>query len=193
MPPHVPGGRGAAGTGERVKIATVIRQVPDAEARIRASAGQVDLEGTTFILDGMDEYGVEEAVRLREGGLDAEIIVFAVGPARTEEAVLTALGMGADRAVFVETDDSPDVLAEAELLAELIRAEGAELVLTGGKQADRDTAALGAALAELLGWPLSDWTTALGIEGGTLRTRHDTDEGTRELTMPLPAVVTTQQ
>lgn len=176
-----------------MKIAAVIRQVPDAEARIRTADGQVDLDGVTFILDGMDEYGAEEAVRLREKGLDAEIIAFAVGPERTEEAVLTALGMGADRAVFVETEEEPDVIAEARVLADLIREEGVELVLTGGKQADRDTAALGAALAELLGWPLSDWTTELEVADGTIRTRHDTDDGTRELSMPLPAVVTTQQ
>lgn len=176
-----------------MKIATVIRHVPDAEASIRVADGRVDLDGVTFILDGMDEYGTEEAVRLREAGAEAEIIVFAVGPARTEDAIRTALGMGADRAVFLETDAEPDVLAEARLLADLIREEDVDLVFTGGKQADRDTSALGAALAELLGWPLSDWTTSLELEDGTVRTRHDTDDGTRELVLPLPAVVTTQQ
>src|SRR5690554_402039 len=122
-----------------MKIATIIRQVPDAEARVRASAGKVDLEGAQFILDGMDEYGTEEALRLREGGLDAEVIVFAVGPARTEEAVRTALAMGADRAMFVETDERLDVIAMARLLAGLLRDEGVELALLGGKQADWDS------------------------------------------------------
>ncbi len=176
-----------------MKIATIIRQVPDAEARVRASAGKVDLEGAQFILDGMDEYGTEEALRLREGGLDAEIIVFAVGPSRTEEAVRTALAMGADRAVFVETDGQLDVIAHARLLAGLLQEEGVELALLGGKQADWDSAGLGAALAEVLDWPLSDWTTSLELAGGQLTTRHDTDDGSEQLTMPLPAVVTTQQ
>lgn len=176
-----------------MKIASIVRQVPDAEARVRAGGGRVDLEGAQFILDGMDEYGTEEALKLREGGLDAEIIVYAAGPARSEEAVRTALAMGADRAVFVETDEALDVLAQARVLAELIRADGIDLALVGGKQADWDSAGLGAALAETLGWPLSDWTTSVSIDGQTLTTRHDSDDGTEELTMPLPAVVTTQQ
>lgn len=178
-----------------MKIATIVRQVPDAEARVRAAGGKVDLDGAAFILDGMDEYGTEEALRLREGGLDAEVIVFAVGPARTEEAVRTALAMGADRAVFVETgaDENLDVLAQAALLAGLLRQEGVELAFVGGKQADWDSAALGAALAAELDWPLSDWTTQLNLNGRELTTRHDTDDGSEQLTMQLPAVVTTQQ
>lgn len=178
-----------------MKIATIVRQVPDAEARVRAAGGKVDLDGAAFILDGMDEYGTEEALRLREGGLDAEVIVFAVGPARTEEAVRTALAMGADRAVFVETgaDENLDVLAQAALLAGLLRQEGVELAFVGGKQADWDSAALGAALAAELDWLLSDWTTQLNLNGRELTTRHDTDDGSEQLTMQLPAVVTTQQ
>ena len=178
-----------------MKIATIVRQVPDAEARVRAAGGKVDLDGAAFILDGMDEYGTEEALRLREGGLDAEVIVFAVGPARTEEAVRTALAMGADRAVFVETgaDGNLDVLAQAALLAGLLKQEGVELAFVGGKQADWDSAALCAALAAELDWPLSDWTTQLNLNGRELTTRHDTDDGSEQLTMQLPAIVTTQQ
>ncbi len=176
-----------------MKIASIVRQVPDAEARVRASGGKVDLDGVQFILDGMDEYGIEEALRLREGGADAEVIVYAVGPSRTEEAVRTALAMGGDRAVFVETDEPLDVIAEARVLAGLLREDGIDLALVGGKQADWDSAGLGAALAEVLGWPLSDWTTSLSLDGQSITTRHDTDDGSEQLTMPLPAVVTTQQ
>ena len=176
-----------------MKIATVIRQVPDAEARISAAGGTVDLQGVQFILDGMDEYGVEEALKLREAGADAEVVVFAVGPARSEEALRTALAMGADRAVLVETDEQHDMLAQARLLAGLIRQEQVDLLLLGGKQADWDSAGLGAALAELLGWPLSDWTTSLTLRETGIITRHDTDDGSEQLELPLPAVVTTQQ
>lgn len=176
-----------------MKIATVIRQVPDAEARVRAAGGTVDLQGVQFILDGMDEYGVEEALKLREAGADAEVIVFALGPARTEEALRTALAMGADRAVLVETDGQHDLLAQARVLAGLLKEEQVDLLLLGGKQADWDSAGLGAALAELLGWPLSDWTTSLTLQDGGIVTRHDTDDGSEQLELPLPAVVTTQQ
>ncbi len=176
-----------------MKIVTILKQVPDAEARIRTSEGGVDLSGVTFIIDGMDEYGVEQALRIREGGVDAEVVAVALGPQRFEEAVRTALAMGADRAVHVETDAALDPIAQAGVLAQIVRDEGADLVLAGGKQADWDSAALGAAVAEALGWPLSDWTTSLEVGDGEIRTGHDTDDGSEALTLPLPAVVTTQQ
>lgn len=176
-----------------MKIVSIIRQVPDVEARISAGPGGVDLSGVAFILDGMDEYGVEEALRLREGGLDADVSVLALGPDRFQDALRTALAMGADEATLVAADEALDPLAQARVLAGLIRQQGAELVLLGGKQADWDSAALGAALAEELGWPLADWTTSLEVQDGTITVRHDTDAGSEQLTMPLPAVVTTQQ
>lgn len=176
-----------------MKIVTILKQVPDAEARIRVSAGAVDLQGVTFVIDGMDEYGVEQALRIREGGTDAEIVALALGPKRFEEAIRTALAMGVDRAVHIETDDALDPIAQAEALASVIREEGAELVFAGGKEADWDSSALGPAVAEALGWPHSDWTTDLEIEDGRLEVRHDTDEGSETLAVPLPAVITTQQ
>lgn len=176
-----------------MKIVTILKQVPDAEARVRTNADEVDLDGVTFVIDGMDEYGVEEALRIRESGVDAEITALALGPQRFEEALRTALAMGADRAVHIETDSALDAVSQAQLLARAVREEAADLVLVGGKEADWDSAALGAAVAEALGWPHSDWTTSLAITGSTLTTRHDNDDGSEELSLPLPAVVTTQQ
>ncbi len=176
-----------------MKIVSIIRQVPDAEARIRAAGDQVDLSGVSFILDGMDEYGVEEALRLREAGVASHVTVMAVGPARSEDAVRTALAMGADDAILLETGDDPDPLTTARALAGPIRESGASLVFTGGKQADWDSAALGAALAELLGWNYSDWTTSVTVEGDRVSVRHDTDSGSERLDFSLPAVITTQQ
>src|SRR5690554_3010232 len=141
----------------------------------------------------MDEYGVEEAIRLREAGNDVEIVALALGPGRYEEAIGTALALGADRAVHVETDVDLDPISQARVLAEVVKEEGAEMVLVGGKQADWDSAALGPALAEHLGWPHSDWTTSLELAGAKLKVEHDVDDGTEELTLTLPAVVTTQQ
>jgi electron transfer flavoprotein beta subunit len=74
-----------------MKIVTILKQVPAAEARIRVASGEVDLQGLTFVIDGMDEYGVGEALRVRETGGDAEIVAMALGPKRFEEAVRTAL------------------------------------------------------------------------------------------------------
>lgn len=176
-----------------MKVLTIIKQVPDAEARIRAVDGRVDLTGVTFVIDGMDEYGVEEAIRLREAGNDVEVVAVALGPARFEDALRTALALGADRAVHIETDAHLDPITQARILGEVVKAEGADLVFAGGKQADWDSAALGPALAEVLDWPHSDWTTALTLKGGRLEVTHDTDDGHEVLDLPLPAVVTTQQ
>lgn len=176
-----------------MKIVTVIRQVPDAEARVRVEDGQVALSGAAWVIDGMDEYGVEQALRMRDDGLDAEIVALALGPERTEEALRTALAMGADRARLLTHQGDLDPLSTAVRLADAVRDENADLVLVGGRQADWDSAALAPALAEALGWPLSDWTTELRLEGGVLHTVHDADVGTERLRASLPAVVSTQQ
>ncbi len=176
-----------------MKIISILKQVPDAEARIRATPEGIDLDNVTFVIDGMDEYGVEQALRIREGGEDAEIVALALGPQRFEEAIRTALAMGADRAVHVETDEALDAIAQAKVLAGVIRDEGADLVFVGGKEADWDSAALGPAVAEALGWPHSDWTTKLELSSDKATVTHDADDGSETLTLPLPAVVTTQQ
>lgn len=176
-----------------MKIVAILKQVPDAEARLRPGQGGVDLTGVTFVIDGMDEYGVEQALRVREGGVEAEVVALALGPHRYEEAMRTALAMGVDRAIHVETDDYLDPVSQARMLAKVVADEEADLVFVGGRQADWDSSALGPALAEVLGWPHSDWTTRVDLEGDQLSVTHDSDEGSEDLRLPLPAVVTTQQ
>lgn len=177
-----------------MNILTLVRQVPDAEARVKVGGGQVDLEGTTLVVDGMDEYGVEEALRLRESGANVEqIIALSVGPQRNEDALRTVLAMGADRAIHVETDEKLDAVSLSKIVAEVARAEEASLILVGGQEADWDSQALGAASAERLGWPQLTWTNELKLEGDTLTGRHDVDEGNESFSAALPAVVTTQQ
>ena len=176
-----------------MKIVSILKQVPDAEARIRSTADGIDLEGVTYVIDGMDEYGVEQALRIREGGEDAEVVALALGPQRFEEAIRTALAMGADRAIHVETDAPLDPVAQAKVLAGIIEEEAPDLVFVGGKEADWDSAALGPAVAEALGWAHSDWTTQLELSGEQASVTHDSDDGSETLTLPLPAVITTQQ
>ena len=176
-----------------MKIISILKQVPDAEARIKAGSSGVELDGVTFVIDGMDEYGVEQALRLREGGQDADIVALALGPQRFEEAIRTALAMGADRAIHVETAETLDPISQAKIIAKIVEDEGADIVFVGGKEADWDSAALGPAVAEKLGWAHSDWTTEMEISGDSLKVTHDADDGSESLTLPLPAVITTQQ
>ncbi|GEM86732.1 electron transfer flavoprotein subunit beta/FixA family protein [Meiothermus granaticius] len=176
-----------------MKFIAVLRQVPDNEAKLKIEGGQVSLGGVTLILDGMDEWAVEEVIRLKEahGG---EAVVMALGPERFEEALRTALAMGADRAVHLVAEGYVDPISQAQHLAETIREEAPTLVFTGGQQADWDSQALGPALAEALGWPVVTWTTQLELEGETqAKAKHDLDEGAELVRVPLPAVFTSQQ
>ncbi len=148
----------------------------------------------------MDEYGVEQALRLREVGAFSEIIVLAVGPDRIQDALRTALAMGADRAIHVVAADLPgslglplDPLALSKVVAQVAREEKVELILTGGQQADWDSHALGAATAERLGWPQATWTHKLEIDGNSATGTHDVDSGSVSFRVALPLVVTTQQ
>ena len=175
-----------------MKFVAVIRQVPDGESKLRIQGDRVDLSGATMILDQMDEYAVEEAIRLKErhGG---EAVVVGFGPERTEAAIRTALAMGMDRGVHVVYEGFADPVAVAEALVEVLKEEAPTLVLTGGQQADWDSQALGGALAEALGVPVVAWTTALELEGDTAKAKHDLDEGAEWVRVRLPAVFTTQQ
>ncbi len=176
-----------------MRIVTLIRQVLDAEESVRIRDGAVDLANSKLVMDTMDEYGLEEALRIRESGVEAEVIALGIGPARLREALRTALAMGADRAIQVETDMVLDAIALSKVVAQVVQQENAELVLCGGQQADWDSQALGAATAERLNWPQITWTSALVVKEGVLTGSHDVDEGSEEFSVALPAVVTTQQ
>ncbi|MFN4252383.1 electron transfer flavoprotein subunit beta/FixA family protein [Deinococcus sp.] len=177
-----------------MNILTLVRQVPDAEARVKISGQSVDLEGATLVIDGMDEYGVEEALRLRESGAPVEqIIALAVGPKKVEDALRTSLAMGVDRAIHIETDEKFDAVTLSRVVAQVAQAENVTLILVGGQEADWDSQALGAASAERLGWPQLTWTNELKLDGDTLTGRHDVDDGNESFSATLPAVVTTQQ
>jgi electron transfer flavoprotein beta subunit len=176
-----------------MRILTFIRQVLDAEESVHISDNAVVLEKSKLVMDTMDEYGVEEALRLRESGVEAEIIAVAVGPMRAQEVLRTALAMGADRAIHVETDVKLDAIALSKIVAQIAQQEQVSLILSGGQQADWDSHALGAATAERLNWPQVTWTSALELKGNILTGKHDVNEGSETFTLELPAVVTTQQ
>jgi electron transfer flavoprotein beta subunit len=176
-----------------MKILTLIRQVPDAESSFRITDDAVDLSSTQLVMDTMDEYGVEQALRLREAGDQIEVVALAVGPSKNEEVLRNALALGADRAIHVKTNVALDPVALSKVIADVASAEGIELIFCGGRQSDRDSEAVGGAVAERLGWPQLTWTTELCMEANLLMGRHDTEDGSEGFSVTLPAVVTTQQ
>ncbi len=176
-----------------MRILTVVRQVLDAEETVHVRNGIVDLEGSKLVMDTMDEYGVEQGIRIRELGLAEEVVALGIGPQRVQDALRTALAMGADRAIHVVAAQTLDPIAVSKVIAQVAQEEKIDLILTGGRQADWDSEALGTAAAERLGWPQVTWTSALEFEQGTAVGRHDVDEGSESFRVPLPLVVTTQQ
>ena len=156
-----------------MRILTYLRQVLDAEESVHVANGAVALENSKLVMDTMDEYGVEEALRFRESGVEAEIVAVAIGPARVQDALRTALAMGVDRAIHVETDIRLDAIPLSKVLAQIATQEEATLIFSGGQQADWDSHALGAATAERLHWPQATWTSALELKGTTLTGKHD--------------------
>ena len=176
-----------------MRILTIIRQVLDAEESVKVKEQKVDLAGSKLVVDTMDEWGIEESLRLREKGSEIEVVALAIGPVRCEDALRTALAMGADRAIMVESNDPLDVIATSSVVAQIARTEQIDLIFCGGQQADWDSHALGAATAERLGWPQATWTNALTLEGQQLTGKHDVDQGSESFSVALPAVVTTQQ
>jgi electron transfer flavoprotein beta subunit len=179
--------------GKAMRILSVIRQVLDAEENVKIREDKVDMSGSKVVVDTMDEYGVEEALRLREKLTDVEVIVLAVGSARSEEALRTTLAFGADRAILVEAVEPLDVIAVSSVVAKIAQREQVDLVITGGQQADWDSQALGAATAERLNWPQATWTTRLSVEDWKVTVTHDVDEGAETFSASLPMVITTQQ
>lgn len=176
-----------------MKVLTVIRQVPDAESSLRTANDRIDLSTTPLVMDTMDEYGVEQALRLREAANLIEVIALAIGPAGNEETLRSALALGVDRAIHVTTALALDPISLSKVVAQIADAEEVELIFCGGRQADWDSEALGGAVAERLGWPQLTWTTQLMLNGNVLSGRHDIDEGSAAFVVSLPAVVTTQQ
>lgn len=176
-----------------MRILCVIRQVLDAEETLRVKDDSIDLVGSKLVVDTMDEYGVEQALRFREAMPGIEVIVLAVGPVRCEEALRTCLAMGADRAILVESDGQLDVIATSGVVAAVAREAAVDLLFCGGQQADWDSHGLGPATAERLGWPQATWTNAIGLEGGQLTGKHDVDTGSETFTVSTPCVLTTQQ
>lgn len=176
-----------------MRILTVVRQVLDAEESVRIRDGKVDLTSSKLVVDTMDEYGVEQALRIRDSGAAVEVIALAVGPERNQDALRTVLAMGADRAIHVNTELALDPIALSTVVAQVAQREKAELIFCGGQQADWDSHALGAATAERLNWPQVTWTNALEFHGHSLSGKHDTDAGVEMFSVDLPAVITTQQ
>jgi electron transfer flavoprotein beta subunit len=159
--------------------------------RVKADASGVETANVKMSMNPFDEIAVEEAVRLREAGAATEVLVVSCGVQACQETLRTALAIGADRAILVETAVELQPLAVAKLLKKIIEKEQPKLVVLGKQAIDDDSNQTGQMLAALLGWPQATFASKLKIEGEKAQVTREVDGGLETLSIKLPAVVTT--
>ena len=176
-----------------MKILVPVKRVIDynVNPRIKADGSGVDLANVKMSMNPFDEIAVEEAIRLREKGKATEIIAVSIGPAKATETLRTALAMGVDRAILVETDDEVEPLAVAKILKAIADEEQPGLVLLGKQAISDDSNQTGQMLAALMGRPQGTFANTIEIEGEHATVKREVDGGLETVKLALPAIVTT--
>jgi len=176
-----------------MKVLVAVKRVVDYNVKIRVKADNTGVEtaNVKFSMNPFDEIAVEEAVRLKEAGKATEVVVVSMGPAACQETIRTALAMGADRGIHVQTDAELQPLAVAKLLKVLAEKEQPGLVVLGKQAIDDDSNQTGQMLAALLSWAQGTFASKVVVEGETMQLTREIDGGLETLSLKLPAVVTT--
>jgi electron transfer flavoprotein beta subunit len=182
-----------------MKILVMVKQVPDTatQVKIGSDGKQIDTTGITWIVSPYDEFAVEEALRIKEKRGQGEVVAVTLGPDRAKEALRSALAMGCDRAIHVNDPAlaAADTLVMARALAAVIKQEAPQLVLCGRQAIDDDMGAVGAQLAEILGWPCASWIMEEAVDGDakSVRVGRQVEGGLEVFELPLPAVLSAQK
>ena len=176
-----------------MKILVPIKRVVDYNVKIKVKSDNsgVDLENVKMSMNPFDEIAVEEAVRLKEKKICNEITAISIGSANSEETLRTALAVGADNGILVETEEDIQPLEVAKILKEVIKKNSPDLVLMGKQAIDDDSNQTGQMLSALLGWPQGTFASKLEINGKKINVTREIDGGLETLSMELPAIVTT--
>ena len=175
-----------------MKVLVAVKRVIDYNVKIRVKSDQsgVETANVKFSMNPFDEIAVEEAVRLKEAGTASEVVVVSIGPATAQETLRTALAMGADRGILVQTDDEVQPLGVAKALKAVVAQEAPSLVILGKQAIDDDSNQTGQMLAALLGWAQGTFASKVAVGDGLTVTR-EVDGGLETVGLTLPAVVTT--
>lgn len=176
-----------------MKVLVPVKRVIDynVKPRVKADGTGVDLANVKMSMNPFDEIAVEEAIRLKEKGVATEIVVVSIGVAKAQETLRTALAMGADRAILVQTDDEVEPLAVAKILKAIATEEAPGLVILGKQAIDDDANQTGQMLAALLGWGQGTFASKVEVSGETVAVTREVDGGLETVSLKLPAIVTT--
>ena len=175
-----------------MKVLVPVKRVVDANVRVRVKAdgSAVDIANVKLSMNPFDEIAVEEAVRLKEAGAATEVVVVSCGVQACQETLRTAMAIGADRAILVETEAELQPLAVAKLLKALVDKEQPQLVMLGKQAIDDDANQVGQMLAALLGLPQATFASKVVVEAGKATVTRELDGGLETIEVDLPAVIT---
>ncbi len=175
-----------------MKVLVPVKRVIDynVKARVKPDQSGVDLANVKMSMNPFDEIAVEEAVRLKEKGAVTEIVAVSIGPAQAQETLRTALAMGADRAILIQSGEDLEPLAAAKVLKAVTAEESPGLVIMGKQAIDGDNSATGQMLATLLDWPQATFASAVEVSGDKARVTREVDGGLQTIEVDLPAIVT---
>lgn len=175
-----------------MKALVCVKRVIDynVKPRVKADGTGVELANVKMSMNPFDEIAVEEAIRLKEKGVVSEVVVVSVGPAKATDTLRTALAMGADRAVLVQSDDEVEPLGVAKIVKAVADEEQPGLIITGKQAIDDDANQVGQMVAALLGRPQGTFANEIAVEGDALIVKREIDGGLETVRLALPAVVT---
>ncbi|MBI2959963.1 MAG: electron transfer flavoprotein subunit beta/FixA family protein, partial [Betaproteobacteria bacterium] len=176
-----------------MKVLIPVKRVVDynVKVRVKSDGSGVETANVKMSMNPFDEIAMEEAVRLKEAGKATEIVAVSCGDAACQETLRTALALGADRAILVETGAELQPLAVAKLLAAIAKKEDPRLVILGKQAIDDDCNQTGQMLAALLGWAQGTFASKVAVDGDNLNVTREVDGGLENLALKLPAVITT--
>ena len=176
-----------------MKILVPVKRVVDynVKVRVKSDGSGVDIANVKMSMNPFDEIAVEEAVRLKEKGVATEVIAVSCGPTQCQETLRTAMAIGADRAILVETSEELQPLAVAKLLKALVDKEQPGLIILGKQAIDDDANQTGQMLAALADLPQATFASKVEVDGQTVKVTREVDGGLETLSMAIPAVITT--
>ena len=176
-----------------MKVLVPVKRVVDynVKIRVKTDGSGVELANVKMSMNPFDEIAVEEALRLKEAGKATDVVVVSIGPAKAEETLRTALAMGADRAVLIESDETVEPLAVAKLLKAVVADEQPGLIILGKQAIDDDSNQTGQMLSALTGYPQATFASKVVVGDGTVAVTREVDGGLQTVELKLPAVVTT--
>ena len=176
-----------------MKILVPVKRVVDYNVKVRVKADQsgVELANIKMSMNPFDEISVEEAIKLKEAGVATEIIAVSIGVTQCQETLRTALAMGADRAILVETSAEIQPLAVAKLLKAICEKESPQMVILGKQAIDDDSNQTGQMLAALLNWPQATFASKVTVTAGVAEVMREIDGGMETIEIKLPAIITT--